>query len=153
MNESNVSRGQFIRQLGLSSAALMAYYCLGTTMMSSCSSSSDPAPSGGGNNSTGTLRLDLADDANRNLRTVGGFMISGNILIARTSNEMVVALSKNCTHQGTELVFRSAQGDLFCNNHGSAFNTNGTVKVGPAATALRVFPANLNNNVVTVTTA
>ncbi|MEZ4903797.1 MAG: hypothetical protein R2822_19595 [Spirosomataceae bacterium] len=32
MKTESMKRGQFLRELGLSSGALMAFYCLGTTM-------------------------------------------------------------------------------------------------------------------------
>ena len=39
VSQNDLSRGEFIRSLGMSSAALMAFYCLGT--LSSCKGS-DP---------------------------------------------------------------------------------------------------------------
>ncbi len=43
-----MNRGEFLRSLGLSSATLMAYYCMGTTL-TACSSGStnDPTPAPG----------------------------------------------------------------------------------------------------------
>ena len=63
------------------------------------------------------------------------------ICVYRLQEAQYYALLMRCTHQGTELrVF----GDrLQCPAHGSEFSNTGEVKNGPADTALRGFPVNL----------
>lgn len=145
--QNEMSRGEFLRSLGLSGATLMALYCMGT--MTSCSSSKDdPTPnnnSGGGNSGGGTNGVDFTVDLTQNLTKNGQFLYSGNVIVARTSTGAFVALSKVCTHQGTTIEFLG--NDTFkCNNHGSVFLSTGAVSNGPAADALKVYKTELKEN-------
>ena len=65
------------------------------------------------------------------------------ICVYKISENEYKALLMKCTHQGTELqVF----GDrLQCPAHGSEFSITGSVKNGPAETALRTFPISIEN--------
>lgn len=165
MKQTSIKRGQFLRELGLSSGALMAFYCLGTTMTACSSGSDDPAPvtpstgtaaglTGNADTAKGTISftLDLNNSTYAPLKTVGGFVTVGSLIIANAKGTMV-ALSKACTHQGTTVAYRSAQNDFFCNNHSSEFSTTGAVEVGPATKPLTVYTAKLSadGNTLTVT--
>ncbi|MCX6214094.1 Rieske (2Fe-2S) protein [Spirosoma sp.] len=161
-----MNRGEFIRSLGMSSAALMAFYCMGTTL-SSCSSkgSDDPTPSttplpstgitGNAEVSKGAINftLSLADANFSKLKTAGQYVLVGNLIVARTAAGQYVALSKTCTHEGTDVQYRSAQNDFFCSNHGSEFSTTGAVEVGPASRPLTQYKTALSadGNSLTVT--
>lgn len=145
--QNEMSRGEFLRSLGLSGATLMALYCMGT--MTSCSSSKDdPAPTNNNNNggNTGGVKsVDFTIDLTQNLTKNGQFLISGDVIVARTSTGAFVALSKVCTHQGTTIEFQG--NDTFkCNNHGSVFLTTGAVSNGPAADPLKVYKTELKEN-------
>lgn len=158
--KDSLSRGQFLRSLGLSSSALMAFYCMGT--LTSCSSSNDPTPAGTSGNSTGGTGnntsagitgttsgsidyvIDLTSDTYKILKTTGEFIIIGDTLVIATANETYVALSKACTHEGTTVAYRKAQNDIKCPNHGSEFNLDGSVKLSPAASPLTVFKTTLS---------
>ncbi len=140
--ENSQTRGQFLKQLGLSGASLMAVYCMGT--LSSCSSKADdPAPATGGTGNT-TNKIDVTIDLNTNdfkgLKTDGEFAVKDNIIIANSGGKFV-ALSKVCTHEGTTIAYRSANADFRCPNHGATFNTDGTVKGGPNGNAASTISA------------
>jgi len=165
----NVSRGQFLRSLGMSSSALMAFYCMGT--LTSCSSDDpDPMTTGGntgntggngGNTSSGVtgttagsninFTVDLTSENYKKLKTEGEFSIIGDIIVVAAPNNRFVALSKACTHQGTTVQFRKASNDIWCSNHGSEFNLDGTVKKSPAASPLTVFQTTLSQDGNTLT--
>jgi cytochrome b6-f complex iron-sulfur subunit len=150
MKNEQISRGQFLKDLGLGGAALMAFYCLGG--VSACKSSSDPTPS---TTTTGTttgttttgidFTLDLTSADYKGLKTAGGFVYKDDIIIAN-ANGTYVALSKVCTHQGTTVSYRSASNDMYCSNHGSQFNVDGSVKTGPAASGLKVYKTTLSTD-------
>lgn len=160
METSQLSRGQFLKQLGMSSAALMSFYCLGTGL-TSCSSSSDsptptpaPTPSNGTNTNTGVtgttsgaidFTIDLTHADFKKLKTEGEFTYVADIIIANAKGTFI-ALSKACTHQGTTINYRSGTNDFFCPNHGSQFKTDGSVQKDPATKALTVFKTELLNN-------
>ena len=153
-----MTRLEFLKSLGLSGATLFSV--LATCTLESCSSSgsNDPTPttSTGGSGAAGVtgtttgnnidFTVDLANMSNSLLTSTGGSMVFGDVIVARTGSTTFVALSKACTHQGTTIRFRAAQNNFFCDNHGSVFNTNGSVANGPATQALKVYTTTLSNN-------
>ncbi len=157
-----MKRGEFMRTLGLSSSALMAFYCMGT--LSSCSKDSDPQPApptpatglnGNASPSQGKVNftLDLTNTTYKPLKTEGGFVTPGDIIVANAKGGKFIALSKVCTHQGTTIEYRLGEDNFYCPNHGSRYNDDGTVKNGPSNTALKVYKATLSadGNTLTVT--
>lgn len=70
------------------------------------------------------------------------------VCVYRLSATEYRALLMQCTHQGTELqVF----GDrLQCPAHGSEFTKTGDVQNGPADRALRIFPADIDNDILKI---
>ncbi|TAE37047.1 MAG: Rieske (2Fe-2S) protein [Runella slithyformis] len=156
--KETISRGQFIRDLGLSSATLMAFYCMGTTLTSCTNSTPDPTPPPTNPVNTGltgnaelgkgaiNFTLDLTSENFKKLKTEGQFVIVGDVIVANAKGNKLIALAKACTHQGTAVEYRLGNDDFLCANHGSVFNTNGSVKQAPAATPLTVFKTELSMN-------
>lgn len=148
MENKIVNRGQFLKTLGMSSKALIAFYCIGAVTACSKDEVMADGNSGGGTTNTGLtgtttggsldFTLDLTSANYAKLKNIGEFVIVGDALIAN-ANGNYIALSKTCTHQGTQLQYRKNEGDIWCNNHGSEFNLTGTVKKSPAAMSLKVF--------------
>jgi len=162
--EETLKRGEFLRSLGMSTASLMAFYCLGTTMTACGSKTEEPEPvvPGAGTGLTGTttgssinFTLDLSNATYSSLKTAGSYKIVGDVLVAFTSTNAYVALSKACTHQGTVLEYRSATNDLYCSNHFSEFSTTGAVESGPVTggttAALKAYKATLSADGKTLT--
>jgi cytochrome b6-f complex iron-sulfur subunit len=78
------------------------------------------------------------------------------IAVTRLTTTSVVAVSRQCTHQGCTLALPgSSGGQLFCPCHGSLFTVQGSVVQGPATTPLRTFTASIDtvNNQVDITNA
>ncbi len=157
MQDKELSRGQFLKQMGMSSKALMAFYCMGA--ISACSKEDDPAPiketpeedpagnsgitgSASGNDIKFTLDLTNADFSK--LKTDGEFAYAGDVIIANIGNEAFVALAKNCTHQGTVITFRKDSNDFRCPNHGSEFASDGSVTQDPASNGLKKYTVTLS---------
>lgn len=155
-----MNRGQFLKDLGLSTKALMAFYCLGA--VSACSSKEEsPGPGGTGGNGNGTggntgitgttsgsninFTVDLTHQQYSKLKSQGEFVYVANIIIANARGT-IVALSKICTHEGATIEFRAGQNDFLCNNHGSQYNLDGSVKLSPAENALQVFKTELSGD-------
>lgn len=159
--EEQLKRGEFLRSLGMSTASLMAFYCLGTTMTACGSKTDDPVPVDpvAGTGITGTTSGSsvnfTVDLTNTNIapKLVTGvkYIIAGDVLIAHTTAGTYVALSKTCTHEGSQLIYRSSDNDLYCSSHQSEFTTTGAVDKGPAATALKAYKATLSADGKTLT--
>lgn len=163
--ETALSRGEFIRSLGMSSAALMAFYCMGT--LSSCKgSTSDPAPvvitpgtgSGvTGNASTGSgainFTLDLTNTNFTNLKTAGNFVNVGDVIVFNAGGTYK-ALGRICTHQSGNLIYSPTTSDLICDLHSSHYNLDGSPKSQPIGggtiTAVKAYAATLSGSSLTV---
>jgi cytochrome b6-f complex iron-sulfur subunit len=167
-----MNRGQFMRELGLSSAALMAFYCLGTATTSCTTDSPTPAPTPtpGGTTPTPTptpvvdgfmgnadpskakvdFTIDLTKDTYKSLVTAGAFLNVGEVFIALTKDKKYIAVSKNCTHEGQPLRYINADDNIKCDTHGSIFTTAGGVKTGPANKALVSYKTELVGDKLTV---
>lgn len=140
--EESINRLDFLKQLGLSGAALVAFYCAGT--LSSCSKASDPTPASPA--STTDITLDLTAAAYSGLTTIGGYAYTGSILVAHIKDGSYIALSKVCTHEGTTVVYKSSSNTVYCPNHGATFSTTGTVTQGPANQSLTQYKATISSD-------
>ena len=132
--------------------------------------------SGGGNNggggddgvntgynydpSTGIITIDTSMIYQALQNTGGAIALSGSdtfdsrgIVVIRTSNTGVRALSRNCTHAGFTVNINSAANNLVCPSHNSIFDLNGNVVSGPATRALTRYNASLNTEgtIITIT--
>jgi cytochrome b6-f complex iron-sulfur subunit len=161
--QGNMKRGEFLRSLGLSTSTLMAFYCLGTTMTACGSSDDDPTPDPDPNPGTGTgisgtttgsainFTVDLTNSNTSKLKTNGSSIITGDVLVAKTTAGSYVALSKICTHEGNPVQYRSGSNDVFCQTHGSTFSIAGAVTNGPAATPLKTYTVTVSSDGNTLT--
>lgn len=164
--KDSMKRGEFLRSLGLTTSTLMAFYCLGTTMTACGSKTDDPDPDpvnpGNGTGISGTttgsvnFTIDLTN-TNITSKLLSGvkYLITGDVLVALTTSGAYVALSKTCTHEGTQLQYRTAENDLYCSNHQSEFSTTGAVEKGPAVggtvPALKAYKTSLSADGKTLT--
>ena len=155
------TRSEFMRSLGLSSAALMAFYCMGT--LTSCGGGGDPAvvtptPTSGvtGNTQTANGAINFTLDLNNAdltmLKTEGGARKIGDAFVFNARGGSYVAVQRLCTHQAQDnLEYRLATNNIQCTAHGSLFTTAGAVQTGPAGTALKRYTATLSGNILTIT--
>lgn len=133
-----MERKEFLQQVGLTSAAIFATYCLGGCTKDN--SDAPPPPS------AVDFTLSLSDAANAPLNTPGGFIYKNGIIIARTLAGAYIAVSQACTHQGATVEFQPNNNRLFCPLHGSLFQINGAVISGPASGSLKAYNTALNGN-------
>lgn len=129
------------------------------TLVEACGGSSPTSPSGGastiptvsGSLSGRTITVNV--DAASPLATVGGAgfvqVSTGPVLLFRSSQDAVTALTAICTHEGCTVTGISGS-TYVCPCHGSQYTSSGAVVKGPATKALQNFPTTFANNVVTV---
>lgn len=151
------TRREFIKGL----TAGIGYIAVGSFTLSainSCSNDNNPAsPEGGTGNPNAKITIDISKQENQALATVGGTIaISGNaldsngMLIVRSDQTNITALSRTCTHQGCTIP-KFSSGISSCPCHGSQFNTSGGVVKGPATSSLRKYNAVIDGNIITIT--
>ena len=61
------------------------------------------------------------------------------VLVWRGADRVLMAVSITCTHLGSEVGWSAARGTLDCPSHGSRYNADGSVLVGPAKKPLRAY--------------
>ena len=119
---------------------------------------------GGGNTgynydpATGIITIDTSMIYQTLQNTGGAIALSGSdtfdnrgIIVLRTSNTGVRALSRNCTHAGFTVNINTAANNLVCPSHNSIFDLNGNVVSGPASGALTRYSASLSGSIITIT--
>jgi cytochrome b6-f complex iron-sulfur subunit len=136
-----LNRGEFLRSLGMSSAALMAFYCMGTGL-TACSKSDNgtptptPIPTTGLTGNTETAKgainftIDMTTTDYSALKKEGGFFKLNDVVVANTKGNKFVAIGRYCTHENGNLDYRLTQNDFQCDFHQSEFTIEGKVKPG-----------------------
>ncbi len=130
-----MNRKEFLSTLGLGAAAVACSYCL-----NACKPLDSPitAPT------NVDFTLDLTASANASLKTNGGYIYNGGVIVARTMNGTYVALSQLCTHAGGTVQYVLNTNTFYCPNHGSSFSANGSVINGPATSPLATYHTSLS---------
>ncbi len=131
-----MTRYEFLKKAGFGGAALM-------TLLTACSKSSDLSPI----TTPGSVdfTLDLTASSNAALKTNGGYVISNNVVVARTSQGTYVAGSHICTHEArTKVVFLN--NEFYCTEHGARFTTAGVGLNSYASAGLSVYKTELSGN-------
>ncbi|WP_245859997.1 QcrA and Rieske domain-containing protein [Spirosoma aerolatum] len=138
-DQPTMHRQDFFRLVGTSIGAIVLKRC-----MIGCSDQADgsPPPTPTTKKVDFTLRLD--DRANENLTVKGGYVIANGVIVAQTKDGRYIAVSANCTHQNTQLVYKSVENQFYCPLHLSRFATNGDVIAGPAVVPLTQYTVETN---------
>lgn len=139
-----MNRHQFFAVLGVSAGTVIF-----APFLASCNKNStlpDDSGTGGGGGGAIDFTLDLTLPANSTLNSNGGSLLKSGVIVARTSAGAYVAVASACTHQGTTVEFDSSNNLFHCPNHGSNFGINGSVLMGPATTALKMYNTQLTGN-------
>ena len=170
---ANPSRRDFIRKAStltiVGGTAFLLEACGGGSPTSSDDGYGDGDTGGGGDNTggntgynydeaSGVITIDTSMIYPSLQNTGGAIALSGSdtfdnngIIVLRTSNTGVRALSRNCTHAGFTVNINSAANNLVCPSHNSIFDLNGNVLSGPASGALTRYSASLSGSIITIT--
>ncbi|HVW16584.1 MAG TPA: Rieske 2Fe-2S domain-containing protein [Mucilaginibacter sp.] len=148
-----MERSEFLSKFGLGVIAV----CAGCGLASCGSKGNDPAPAvvGGApqppTQGSGSLfTVDLSSE----LQNVGDSKISNGVILVRIDGgdaaSAFTAVQVACTHQGTAINYNTAQGIFICPAHGSEYNKQGQVLVGPATLPLHEYNVTINGTSLTV---
>jgi cytochrome b6-f complex iron-sulfur subunit len=92
-------------------------------------------------------------DASSPLASVGSAALVqtsvGDLLVAHTGQDAYSAMTATCTHQTCTITGFQNQ-NFVCPCHGSTFDLNGRVLMGPAPTSLRQYATQFSNGVLTI---
>jgi Rieske Fe-S protein len=146
---SHFDRREFLKHLGHASSAAFAIPLL-STLHAGCATG---LASYRATQTDGQIILDL--DEYPILQEIGGaieielLQSPDNLIIVRTSEKSVTALSPECTHLGCTV--RKEPSFFRCPCHGSTYDLEGQVVRGPAERALDRYQAQLDENRVVIT--
>ena len=134
------------------------------SLIEGCGSKGNPAGPGGGGNvpqlatingsaAGGTVTVsNVSGTALANVGSAARVQAGGNeILVLQTAQGSFKAFTAVCTHEQNIITGFQNNNTFVCPAHGSQFNTSGGVVQGPATRALREFPTQFTNNVLTIT--
>lgn len=129
-----MKRKEFLAQVGVGAAILLAPVCLGS--LGGCKKSN-----------TAPTKIDFTLDVSTGtLSKNGGFLIKDGVIVARTNAGIFLAVSAACTHEGTNINYVASSNDFVCPNHNAKFSSTGTVTQGPASTNLTQYNTTLTGN-------
>lgn len=131
-----MDRRTFLSTVGLGGAAVVCAQCL-----SGCVPPDNPISPPTNIDFT----LDLSASANAALTSVGGYLYKDGVIVANTPHGYV-AVSQQCTHQGTTIYYDGTNNVFVCPAHGSVFSTSGAVLNGPASSPLGKYHTSLNGS-------
>jgi cytochrome b6-f complex iron-sulfur subunit len=138
----NVSRHQFLKELGLKGAALMAVYC-GGAALSSCGNKDEVVPQ---------FTINLDDTTNVALKTNGGYIIKNDVVIAKTTSGSYAAVSVLCKHEDLkQVVYKKSTNEFFCTAHDARFDLSGTGLNQNGKDGLRSYTVALSSDGKTLT--
>jgi cytochrome b6-f complex iron-sulfur subunit len=137
-----MTRKEFIAQVGMSAAILLAPACI--SGLSSCKKKSVKKPR------SIDFTLDVSTGA---LAANGGALVHDGVIVARTMGGSYIAIDSACSHEGTTINYVPASNSFKCPNHGAAYDANGNVLQGPATTSLQDYKTSLNGNSLRVFSA
>ncbi|WP_167616732.1 ubiquinol-cytochrome c reductase iron-sulfur subunit [Maribellus sediminis] len=140
-----MDRIDFLRKVAAGGSLLL----IAPAFMTSCSKDDDMTDPGNGGGNEG-ITIDLTDSAFDALDTVGGYAYSGSLIIFRTGTDNYMALSRKCTHQGCDVTYSHANGNIPCPCHGSMYTTSGVVTNGPAMANLKSYTVTKSGNTLTI---
>lgn len=139
-----MERKDFLKNFAVGGSILLA----SPMLFNACSKDEEmdnPNDPGGSTNT-----IDLTLSAYAALGTIGGYTYKGDIMVFRTGENTYLALSKICTHQGCDVTYNHANGNVPCPCHGSLYTTAGVVINGPAPANLKRYTISKNGNILTI---
>ena len=134
-----IDRNVFLKQLGFSSAALLA------VGLAACSKAADVAPL------VSDIPLDLTDASNAALKTNGGYLVlsSQNVVVARTLTGGYAAVTLICSHQNQRQIYYT-NGGFQCSAHGARFDDTGKGLNANGSNGLKSYATSLSGNILTI---
>jgi len=98
----------------------------------------------------GKIEVDLLQfPADKNVLLLRTSKLEYDILLIKRVDNTYNALYMECTHNANPLSPTSSR--ILCSLHGSEFDMEGNVKIGPAKEKLRSFPVQLIGNKIIIT--
>jgi cytochrome b6-f complex iron-sulfur subunit len=133
-----MDRKAFIAQLGLGAAFVLTAGCLGSCKKDTTAVTQNV-----------DFNLDLTAPANAALANNGGYIISNDVVVAKTNSGTYVAATVVCSHEGKKQIIFS-NNEWSCTAHGARFNTAGSGLNGNGSGGLKIYNTSVSGNMLRV---
>lgn len=138
-----MNRRNFIHQSCVACVAAGAGISL--LSLSSCSSTKVATAA----NEKGVLRIEASQfTADTKSLLIRDKQLEYDVLLIKITETSYRALYMQCTHENNPVTYNSK--GIYCLSHGSEFDMEGTVTLGPASRNLKQFPTQFENNSITI---
>jgi cytochrome b6-f complex iron-sulfur subunit len=95
--------------------------------------------------------LDLTNPANAGLNIVGGYLVTGEVIVIKYTASQFVAFSAVCTHAACTVGYSSSASQIVCPCHGGTFSpATGAVISGPPPSQLAKYTVTQIGSILTV---
>ena len=153
-----MKRGEFVKSSGTILCSCMTG--IGLSSLISCEDNSYDSyeTDQDSNNGDISISVDINLPEHSMLSEINGTsFLSANVidskglLLVRSSNSTIKALSRRCTHSSYQIVPYSSNGIANCSSsHGGSFDLNGNVVNSPPVSPLRSYETLLENNILKI---
>jgi cytochrome b6-f complex iron-sulfur subunit len=127
-----MERRDFLTKIGMGAAAVLTIGCF-----NACSKDDSPA-------TDVDFTVDLSNPANAALQTNGGFVITNDIVVAKTIDGDFAAATVICSHaQNRRVRYESGANEWQCDVHGARFRLDGTGLNSTGSRGLRTYQTEL----------
>jgi cytochrome b6-f complex iron-sulfur subunit len=144
-----MKRKDFINTL-TGSLAGVCVACLTVACSSKEMAGPTPAPIPGPGTNSGTFSIKLDTE----LKAINDFVAKSGVIVIRTSSgntpASFLAFSSVCPHAGATVEYNNTKNSFFCAAHGSSFNGDGSLVVGPATRGLTSLVVEISGNSLTI---
>jgi len=141
-----MERDEFLKSLGIG----LALVCTGSCF-TACSKGGDSEEATPNNGTGNTASIDITSLANIGSKSKVNGVLFIRIAASNTLNSFL-ATEPACPHEGQEqLNWVQSENKIRCSAHGSEFSSTGSLLVGPATRALKIYNTTLTGTTLTAT--
>ena len=94
-------------------------------------------------------KVDISATSTSKLKTVTGYVIVNNIVVAQVSAGAYVAVENLCPHESKRKIIYSS-GEFYCTDHGATFNLSGTPTNQVTRSSIKVYNVATDGKTVVV---
>lgn len=122
-----MDRKEFLSLIGIAAGGAAVAACFG-----GCKKQESTPPS-----INVDFTLDLTAPANSALQTNGGYLVTHQVIVARTLSGAYISVAAACTHEGQTVDYQGGSHKFQCSRHGATFSESGSVLSGPPNSPLQ----------------
>lgn len=133
-----MNRKEFLSRLGMGAAFVLTTGCLGSCKKDTVTPQNKD------------FTLDLTDNAYAPLKNNGGYVITNDVVVARTLDGNYAAATVICSHEQQKCISYTSNNEWECAAHGARFSLNGGGLNSKGGKGLKTYQTALNGTTLRV---